>query len=136
MAAMAELAASLPARRRLLVIGQAGDRDDGALRALAQSAWALRPDRIVLKEMEVYLRGRPLGEASDVLAAEFVALGAPPDALVRTTSEYDAVREALAWARDGDLLFLPTHAERGRVLGLLDTLEASAWRPGAPLPEA
>ncbi|HEX5635095.1 MAG TPA: Mur ligase family protein, partial [Gemmatimonadales bacterium] len=98
MAAMAELAAALPARRRLLVIGQAGDRDDAALRALARSAWALRPDRIVLKEMEVYLRGRSLGEASDVMAAEFLALGAAPDALVRTSSEYDAVREALAWA--------------------------------------
>jgi cyanophycin synthetase len=134
MDAMAQLAAALPARRRLVVLGQAGDRDDDALRAFARSAWAVRPNRIVLKEMESFLRGRPLGEASDVLAAEFLRLGAAPESIERTTSELDAVHAALAWAQEGDLLFLPTHAERERVLGLLDTLEAAGWRPGQAPP--
>jgi UDP-N-acetylmuramyl tripeptide synthase len=134
MDAMAQLAAALPAGRRLLVIGQAGDRRDEDIQAFAQSAWAVRPDRIVLKEMEVYLRGRHLGEASDVLEAEFRRLGAAPESIVRAPSEYDAVRAALAWARDGDLLFLPTHAERERVLALLEALTAAGWRAGDALP--
>ena len=58
LAALGELMAALPARRRLVLIGQAGDRPDGAIRALARAAFSLRPDRVVLKEMERYLRGR------------------------------------------------------------------------------
>ena len=134
MDAMAQLAAALPARRRLVVLGQAGDRDDESIRAFARSAWAVRPDRIVLKEMEVYLRGRHLGEASDVLEAEFRRLGAPATSIARAQSEYEAVRAALEWAQDGDLLFLPTHAERERVLGLLDGLALAGWRAGDPVP--
>jgi cyanophycin synthetase len=134
MDAMARLAAALPARRRLVVLGQAGDRDDDALRALARSTFRMRPDRVVLKEMEAYLRGRAVGEASGVMEAEFRALGVPPDDIVHAPSEYEAVRTALAWARDGDLLFLPTHAERERVLQLLDRLHAADWRAGDSLP--
>lgn len=135
MDAMAQLAAALPARRRLVVLGQAGDRDDDALRAFARSTWAMQPDRIVLKEMESFLRGRALGEASGVMEREFRSLGAAPENIVHAPSEYDAVRMALAWAEDGDLLFLPTHAERARVLELLDRLHASDWRPGDALPD-
>ncbi len=135
MDAMVDLAAALPATRRLVVLGQAGDRDDDALRQLADSAWRLRPDRIVLKEMEHYRRGRPPGEISDVMAQEFLRLGAPGTSIVRMDSELEAVREALRWARRGDLLLLPTHAERSRVLGLLDLLEQRQWQPGDALPE-
>lgn len=134
MDALAALAAALPAERRLMVLGQAGDRDDHALRELARSAWALRPDRIVLKEMEKYLRGRPLGQTSDLLAAELLALGAAPENIVCAASEYLAVTTALAWARPGDLLVLPTHAERGRVLTLMERLQDVGWEPGQPLP--
>ncbi|HMV33031.1 MAG TPA: hypothetical protein PKA50_12995, partial [Gemmatimonadales bacterium] len=125
---------ALPAARRLVVLGQAGDRDDEAIRQLARSAWALRPDRVLLKEMEHYLRGRQPGEASELLATELQALGADPGAIERHPSELHAVRAALAWARPGDLLVLPTHAERGRVIALLERLYAEAWRPGTPLP--
>jgi cyanophycin synthetase len=134
MDAMAQLAAALPARRRLVVLGQAGDRDDESIRALARSAWAVRPDRIVLKEMKRFLRGRHLGEASDVMEAEFQRLGAAPESISRAASEFEAVCTALSWAGEGDLLFLPTHAERDRVLALLDALQAAAWLPGQPLP--
>ncbi len=135
MDALVELARALPATRRLVLLGQAGDRDDAAIRALARSAWALRPDRVLLKEMEKYLRGRRSGEASDLLAAELRALGAEEAQLERHPSESAAVRAALAWARPGDLLVLPSHAERGRVLGLLDRLTAEHWLPGRPLPD-
>lgn len=135
MDALIELARALPAARRLVILGQAGDRDDQAIRQLARSAWALRPDRVLLKEMEHYLRGRQPGEASELLAAELRALGADPATIEHHPTELQAVRAALAWARPGDLLVLPTHAERGRVIALLERLYAGAWRPGTPLPE-
>jgi UDP-N-acetylmuramyl tripeptide synthase len=135
MDAMAQLAGSLPARRRLVVLGQAGDRDDEAIRALARSTWSMRPDRIVLKEMELFRRGREVGEASSLMEAELRRLGATPERIAHAPSEYDAVRTALAWAEDGDLLLLPTHAERERVLQLMHRLEAAGWVAGDAVPE-
>jgi UDP-N-acetylmuramyl tripeptide synthase len=135
MDALVAMANQLPARRRLVILGQAGDRDDVALRQLAASAVNFRPDRVVLKEMDKYLRERPPGQVCDVMEAEFRRLGIPAEHISRAPSEFAAVGSALAWAQPGDVLLLPTHAERGRVLDLLDQLERGGWRPGEPVPE-
>lgn len=132
--ALAQMAAGIPAPRRAIVIGQAGDRDDDSIREFARAAWAMRPDRVFVKEMTIYLRGREPGAVPALLEAEFRAAGAKPGALVRCASELEAVRAALAWAGDGDLLLLTTHAERDAVLALLARLEREGWRAGRPLP--
>jgi UDP-N-acetylmuramyl tripeptide synthase len=134
MEALVETVAALPARRRAVVLGQAGDRDDASIRALARSAMAMRPDHVFVKEMERLLRGRAAGEVPAILAAEFAAAGLPAERLSRHADELDAVRAALAWARPGDVLLLPTHAERAAVIALLEALAAAGWRPGAALP--
>jgi UDP-N-acetylmuramyl tripeptide synthase len=133
MSALMALGGTLPARRRLVLLGQAGDRDDTAIRDLARSAWGLRPDRIILKEMEHYLRGRAPGEITRLLEEQLLELGAPSGTIVRADSEYQAVLDALAWARPEDLLLLPVHSERERVLALLERLRREGWVPGAPL---
>ena len=69
------MVAALPAERRLVLLGQAGDRSDEAIRDLARTALALRPDRVVLKEMERYLRGRRPGEVPAIMADELARLG-------------------------------------------------------------
>ena len=134
MAALVRMAATFPAGRRLLLLGQAGDRSDADLRGLAQAAAALRPDRIVLKEMEHSRRGRQAGEISAILADEFQRCGFPADAVVHTGSELDGVREALSWARGGDLLLLTVHQDRREVFGLLEKLRAGGWQAGDALP--
>jgi UDP-N-acetylmuramyl tripeptide synthase len=133
-AAIAALVASLPAARRLVLLGQAGDRTDAEIRALAGAVWAMRPDRIVVKEMESYLRGRRRGEVPALLEAELARLGAPPDLVAETGSETEAVRAAFAWAQPGDLLVLFSHAARARTLEFLDRLTATDWHPGESLP--
>jgi cyanophycin synthetase len=135
-AAIAALVAAIPAGRRLVLLGQAGDRTDAEIRALAAAVWAMRPDRIVVKEMESYLRGRRKGEIPALLEAELARLGAPPDMVAETGSETEAVRAAFAWAQPGDLLVLLSHAARARTLEFLDRLAAGRWRPGEPLPES
>jgi hypothetical protein len=92
------------------------------------------PTGFVLKEMEKYLRGRVPGEASGILREEFLRLGAAPESITRADSEFEAVRAALAWARPGDLLILPLHAERDRCLGYLDRLRSHGWTPGDAVP--
>lgn len=132
--ALAELAASLPADRRLLVLGQAGNRDDAQLRALAHAAWRTLPaDRMIIKEMVTMLRGRAPGEIPAVLASGLIDAGAPAERISVVPSEFEAVREALHWARPGDLLVLPVHVERKRVESLLARLQAEGWHPGLPV---
>jgi UDP-N-acetylmuramyl tripeptide synthase len=133
-AAIAALVAAIPADRRLVLLGQAGDRTDAEIRALAAAVWAMRPDRIVVKEMESYLRGRRKGEIPALLEAELARLEAPPAIVAEAGSETEAVRAAFAWARPGDLLVLLSHAARARTLAFLDRLTATGWRPGEPLP--
>jgi cyanophycin synthetase len=133
-AALAAMASSLPARRRLIMLGQAGDRSDEAIRELARSALAIRPDRVVLKEMDQYLRGRRPGEIPDLMADELARQGVPAEQVRRPGSEVASVRDALAWAQPGDVLLLAVHQDRPAVMALLDHLRASGWRPGAPLP--
>jgi cyanophycin synthetase len=135
MAALVRVAQAFPARRRLVMVGQAGDRDDQAIRDLARSAWALRPDKVVVNEMDQYLRGRALGEVSALLADEFSRLGAPDAAITRVNRELEGVEAALSWARAGDLLVLTVHQERTAVFQLLDRLKVGDWKPGDPLPE-
>jgi cyanophycin synthetase len=133
MEALVQMARSLPARRRLLMLGQAGDRDDNAIREFARSGWTFKPDRIVLKEMEKYRRGRAVGEVAGILRDEFIRLGADPAAISIEPSEFDAVIASLKWAQAGDLLLLPLHADRDRGLALLEELRRSGWRAGGDL---
>jgi UDP-N-acetylmuramyl tripeptide synthase len=131
--ALVHMALELPAQRRAIVIGQAGDRDDESIRALAGIAWRIRPQRVFVKEMEIFLRGRERGVIPEILEGEFARHGAPRESLVRCGSEIEAVRAALVWARPGDLLVFMVHAERADVLALLEQLSRAGWKPGDSL---
>jgi len=122
--------------RCLLLLGQAGDRDDDAIRELARTAWAARPDRIILREVAGYTRGRSPGDVPEILARELERLGADTDRIHTRLDEHEGVRDALAWARAGDLLVLPIHAldSRERVLALVEELRQAGWQAGEPLP--
>jgi UDP-N-acetylmuramyl tripeptide synthase len=120
----------LKPERVLVLLGQAGDRDDDSIRELVQATWEGRPHHVILKEMPRYLRGRKPGEVLEIMEAEFGRLGAPAGLLERAPSEMEAVRAALRWARPGDLLLLLAHEARDGVLGLLTALSGQGWQPG------
>ncbi len=129
-----DMATALPANRRLVLLGQAGDRTDASILEQVAITWKARPDRIIIKEMEMYLRGREKGEIPAMIEAELRRLGASGDVIHRADCEMDAVREALEWARPGDLLLLLVYAEREETFELLRTLQETGWRPGSKLP--
>ena len=135
MSALVGLAQGIPADRRLVMVGGAGDRQDEAFRELARAASALQPDRVIVKDTEQYLRGRTLGEVPALLADEFTRLGTPASSISCALSELQGVRDALTWARPGDLLVLSVHQDRRQVLGLFDRLDSSGWKVGEPLPD-
>ena len=133
MRALFDMVTRLPAGRRAVVLGQAGDRDDESIRELARIAWSAEPQRIVIKDMPEFLRGREPGEVPALLEAELARLGAPPEIVARASGEHEAVRDLLAWSRPGDVLVLLSHAERDAALGLLEELERRDWQPGQDL---
>lgn len=110
--ALLPLVKRLPAQRRMLVTGQAGDRSDADIRAFAEAAAPLRFDRIVLKRMDGHARGRTSGEVARLLRDSFLAQGYAARSIGQAKTELDAARASLRWARPGDLVLFLSHEKR------------------------
>jgi cyanophycin synthetase len=133
--ALLDMAARMGAKRRLVVLGQAGDRDDEAIDELVRVTLESAPDHILIKEMERFLRGRAPGEVPARIEAALRAANFPPERFEHVASESAALERALAWARPGDLLLLFVHAEREQTLARLEQLSRAGWSPGPVPPE-
>lgn len=118
-----------------LVLGQAGNRGDDDIRALAGVAADARPDLVVLKDIDGFIRGRATGEVARVIGDELRQRGLREDQLRICLPELGAARELLAWSQPGDVLVMPIHAldAKAEVQALLDGLQASGWQAGNPL---
>ena len=103
-----------PEGRLLVLLGQAGNREDTAVRELARVVAAARPAAVVLKDMEGYMRGRAAGEVPAILADELRACGVPADAIETELDEVRAAQRIVGMARSGDVVVLPVHARAAR----------------------
>jgi UDP-N-acetylmuramyl tripeptide synthase len=122
--------------RLALLLGHAGNRQQGDFERLAASAAAARPDLVVVKEIEGFERGRARGEVPRLIRQALLDQGLPERALALAADEIGAVRHALAWAHAGDVLVLPVHALAARAAAhaLFDQLRARGWQARQPLP--
>lgn len=134
--ALLKAARAMAPGRLLLLLGQAGDRDDEAIRALTRTAWEGQPALVVLKDLDGYLRGRAPGAITALMSDELLKQGAHPDQLLTVLDEMGAARTLLERARPGDLLVLPVHAleARNQLLAVLEQLRVAGWCAGDPLP--
>jgi len=107
--------------RIALLLGQAGNRSNADIEELAATAARFRPDLVVVKETESYMRGRAPGEVPAILRDALLRAGLLETSLEVHLSELGAVNRALAWARPGDVLVMPVHdrSVREQVIGLL-----------------
>ena len=108
-----------------LLLGQAGNREDDAIVQLARAAAASKPDFVVLKDLQGYLRGREPGEVPALLKAELHRQGLPESAMRTLLPEVEAARAILDWSRAGDVLVLPVHNLSARA-ALVQWLDAEA----------
>jgi cyanophycin synthetase len=125
MRALFGTARSLPAKRRILCFGQAGDRTDEQIRELARSAWSIGLERIVISELAAYARGRAPGEVQAVLRDELQRSGARSDQILYFEQESESFDMALQWARPGDLVILLALGGNAQVQAKLDALAGS-----------
>jgi UDP-N-acetylmuramyl tripeptide synthase len=107
--------------RIALLLGQAGNRSNADIEELAATAARFRPDLVVVKETESYMRGRAPGEVPEILRAALLHAGLLETSIEVHLSELGAVNRALAWARPGDVLVMPVHDRgvREQVVALL-----------------
>lgn len=120
--------------RLLVLIGQAGDRDDALIRQLALVLARHTPDRVIVKDMARYLRGRAKGEVVELIVNFLRESGLDDERIATAPDEMTAVRRALEWGQPGDLLLLLVLDERDASLRLLQRLEGEGWQPGQALP--
>jgi cyanophycin synthetase len=122
--------------RLALLLGQAGNREDGDIRELAKVAASFTPDFIVLKDIDGFIRGREAGEVAGILQNALIEHGVPETRITIQLDEVEAVRTVLSWAKAGDMLALPIHSTAGRaeVEALMQALTDTAWHVGDELP--
>lgn len=112
-----------PGARLGLMLGHAGNREDADLVRVSAVVAGFRPDLVVVKETRDYLRGREPGEVPRIILGALRAHGLPDSALPVESSEIDAARHLLDWARPGDVVVLLVHSRDARA-AVLEMLAA------------
>ncbi len=105
--------------RLAVITGSAGDRSNREIEEIARAVLEARPDRVLVRELPGYLRGRQPGEVPSLFEAIFRGLGLPQTALRIADSEVDALNDVLATGRPGDVVALLVHREHEAVQSLL-----------------
>ncbi|MEM7706380.1 MAG: Mur ligase family protein [Pseudomonadota bacterium] len=120
LSSVAQTVAAMPAQRRLVLLGQAGDRSDALIEGLVHAALKADPDQLVVCRLPGYERGRLPDDVPDLITDIAVAAGLSPDAIHRAASPVDGTRFALEWSRVGDLMLILALTQRGPVTQLIE----------------
>ncbi len=133
--ALAEMVKAVPAKRRLFLLGQAGDRSDQDIQDMTKAVHAADPDMIIVKELPTKLRGRELGAVPAIILKTLKDLNVPGAQIMQAECEFTAARLALKWAKPDDLLVFLVYVDRQEVLDYVYQLKEVGWTCGDPLPE-
>jgi cyanophycin synthetase len=117
--AMVATVAALPARRRLVLIGEAGDRPDDLIRRMVTAIHAAGVDHVVAVDLPSYMRGRQPGEIPALVRSTLLDLGTPPAHVAEAADPLAGARLALDWAEPDDVLLLLVLEQREEVVNLL-----------------
>ncbi len=117
--AVTQTMASIPAKRRFILLSHAGDRSDQDIRDVTTSAFAFGPDFVVAAELPDYLRGRAAGETTQLIRQTSLSLGMKPQQIINGSSPADGVAKILDRLEPGDLALLLVLSERDKVFEML-----------------
>lgn len=106
MHALFDMAQAIPAKRRALCFGQAGDRPDSLIREMTRDAWAIGLDQVMVSELAPYHRGRGYKEVFAVIKDALLEAGATASQIEHHEEEIESFTAALDWAEAGDLVIM------------------------------
>jgi len=118
--AVIEAMASIPAKRRFILLGHAGDRSDQDILDVTQCALSLQPDYVVAAEVPEYLRGRKLGEVTALIQTGCKEHGLRDDQVIVAQSPAQGVAEIMQRLLPEDLALLLVLSERDKVFEMLE----------------
>lgn len=97
-----------------LLLGQAGNREDADIISLARAAAHAKPHKIVLKDIEGFLRGRAPGAVPTILSNALIGAGFQASHIETILDEFAAAKVLVEWAKAGDVVVLPMHGTVAR----------------------
>jgi UDP-N-acetylmuramyl tripeptide synthase len=106
MQAIVNMVKSMPAKRRLVMFGHAGDRTDKDIQDLTLAVKELQADCYLVSEIEKYLRGRELGDISTLVKEYLLSLGVDGNHIHSAASPFEGMQYLLEQAREGDVVLL------------------------------
>lgn len=115
--------ASIPAKRRLVMISHAGDRSNADILDATKSALSLKPDVLVAAELPQYLRGRQLGDTTQLTHQQAKQQGMLAHQLMLADSPATGAQKILDQLQPGDLALLLVLSEREQVFDLIACAE-------------
>lgn len=118
---MVETISNMPAKRRLILMSQAGDRSDELIKGLVQSSMKASPDALVICEIESHLRGRELNEVPRLIRRNAINMGMDKNKIILADAPLQGVEKALSWARPGDILLVLALTQRAEIIELLSS---------------
>jgi UDP-N-acetylmuramyl tripeptide synthase len=116
-----EMAIQWSAKRKFIVLGQAGDRDDDQIQGMAREAVNLKADRYYLKALPKHQYERDANDVVELLRTQLLKDGAPAELVVVFPDELTAIQNMLAEAKEGDLLLVLSHEELDAVIPFLES---------------
>jgi cyanophycin synthetase len=119
LAALAQAIGVLGDKRVAVMLGQAGDRSDAAIRGIAQVAVGMQPDRLLVYQLPGYERGRDIAEPPALIRAEALSKGMPAERIEILPDPLTAARNMLENAKSGDVLVLLALIQRQEILQLV-----------------
>ena len=120
MQALFNMASAIPAKRRVLCFGQAGDRTDEQIRALARSAWSIGLECAFVAELAKYHRGREHGDVFSIIRDELRSCGAADEQICHFEEESASFQAAIDWAETGDLVVILDLGRDSDIQAMLD----------------
>jgi cyanophycin synthetase len=106
----------------IVVTGSPGDRSDQEIIGVARILAEAKPDRVFVRELGEYLRGRQPGDVPALYRRSFLELGLPADSFAVALSEVDALTRAFATGTPGDFIAVLVHLEIKEVQAFLERM--------------
>lgn len=114
-----EMGQQWTAKRKAIVLGQAGDRRDDEIKGIGHQAAGLQADRYFLKELPGHAYGREASEVVDLLTEALLEKGISREQITVSKSDLAGAQAAMDWVEKDDLLILLSHEQLDDVMDMV-----------------